>query len=172
MSDPLIAEEPKVLHEPPVNPAPPKGILKKRSIDTTTTAEEEKKKQAALQWDEEKLQYIAEHKDYGFMKIDEPKTPYHAPEGADSHHAGELEAVPEFSLEEGVAGGHVAEVSAKGSGSGSEGSAHGDWSEGEDDEHARTFKAKRKQHYNEYQNVKLARQLLAKEGDNEEEEEQ
>eukprot|EP01134_Creolimax_fragrantissima_P001488 CFRG1488T1 len=117
----------------------PKGILKRPS-DLSG-----KDSHGHMRFDEEGIAEIERTKDYGFMKIDEPKTPYHAPE----EETNGIVNVPELELEEPEA------EEANGD--------KADWSDDDGNEDA--FKKKRAAHYNEFKNVEFARQLLEEEVD-------
>jgi len=102
-------------------------------------------------------------KDYGFMKIDEPKTPYEAYE-SDGDDPGELDAnlLAAKIAAEGNKGPRPRRIS--------EPSADPEDLEllsPEEREKRRSFEAKRKKHYNEFQAVKMARQLMAEDEDDE-----
>uniref|UniRef100_K7G5Y7 Protein phosphatase 1 regulatory inhibitor subunit 2 n=1 Tax=Pelodiscus sinensis TaxID=13735 RepID=K7G5Y7_PELSI len=121
-------------------------------------------------WDEMNIlaTYHPAGKDYGLMKIDEPSTPYHSMVGEDDE-----DAVSDSELNEPI----TADVLAKKLAVAAEGKgprilAQEVYSEDEDDDEELTpeerekrkqFEMKRKMHYNEGRNIKLARQLMAKE---------
>jgi len=120
-------------------------------------------------------------KDYGFMRIDEPKTPFNyyeeegegGEEGSGSVRSkkGEILLDPaelaEKIKEKGLEEPSFLKSSSEGGGRG------GDDDEEEEEcptENRREFESKRKAHYNEYFAVKLARQLMEKEDSEDEEE--
>ncbi|CAH8872789.1 unnamed protein product, partial [Trichobilharzia szidati] len=128
-----------------------KGILKKSSVE---------QRQKSFQWDESNIlaTYHPADKTYGHMKIEEPKTPYvfesednvgkpsFSPEDLAARLAATVED-PEKQLPRTTVLGN------------------------EDEEHQRRFREKRKQHYNEFLAVKLAKENLRNDDDDEEVEE-
>ncbi|KAG8136373.1 hypothetical protein E2320_009325 [Naja naja] len=131
------------------SPLPPAGPLLQAQPSSESRGEEHGKK--TQKWDEMNIlaTYHPAGKDYGLMKIDEPSTPYHSLKEEDAGSDAEDSPVP------------MADVLAKKPGI-------------EILEKKRQFEMKRKMHYNEAQNIKLARQLIAKEmhGEAAEEEEE
>ena len=113
-------------------------------------------------------------KDYGHMKIDEPKTPY-SYETTDGEQLGDHEPL---ALDEDTLAAKIAKKAME-CPKVLRSSSEEDNEEESDDENLteeekkkkREFEVKRKMHYNEFQAVKLARKLLEEEGEDEEEEE-
>lgn len=138
---------------------PAKGILKNSS--SFDKQETNAKKAKETKWDE--MNIIATlhpaDKDYGHMKIDEPKTPYSYGHGADELDASELaekikqssKTPPKFLEEEE-----------------SDEDDDADLTE-EERQRRKEFKLKRKKHYNEYYAVQLARKLLEEEEEEDDE---
>ncbi|XP_022370694.1 protein phosphatase inhibitor 2 isoform X3 [Enhydra lutris kenyoni] len=138
---------------------PIKGILKNKSSTTSSvvaSAEQpgrsvdEELSKKSQKWDEMNIlaTYHPADKDYGLMKIDEPSTPYHrlaAAEGSE----------PKYRVHE--------QASSEDEDS--------DLSP-EEQEKKRQFEMKRKLHYNEGLNIKLARQLISKDLHDDEEDEE
>ncbi|XP_074860489.1 protein phosphatase inhibitor 2 [Carettochelys insculpta] len=169
---------------------PIKGILKKRSASGSAQppappprrpspgpAEDEHSKKSQ-KWDEMNIlaTYHPAGKDYGLMKIDEPSTPYHSMVGEDDE-----DAVSDSELNEPLTADVLAKkLAVAAEGKGPKILAQEESSEEEDDdeelspeerEKRKQFEMKRKMHYNEGRNIKLARQLIAKELHGEEEDE-
>jgi len=96
-------------------------------------------------------------KDYGFMKIDEPKTPYEAYESEDDDRGEDLDAnlLAARITAEGHKGPRPRRISEP-SGDAEDLSLLSP----EDREKRRSFEAKRKNHYNEFHAVKMARALM------------
>uniref|UniRef100_A0A8D2JIE3 Protein phosphatase inhibitor 2 n=1 Tax=Varanus komodoensis TaxID=61221 RepID=A0A8D2JIE3_VARKO len=121
-------------------------------------------------WDEMNIlaTYHPAGKDYGLMKIDEPSTPYHGMVGDDEDAGSDTET-----HEAPAADVLAKKLAAAAEGKGPRALAEQEESSDEDDddmelsaeelEKKRQFEMKRKMHYNEAQNIKLARQLIAKE---------
>ncbi|XP_069692914.1 protein phosphatase inhibitor 2-like [Periplaneta americana] len=134
---------------------PTKGILKSStSFERPDSAL--KRKQKETKWDE--MNIIATlhppDKDYGHMKIDEPKTPYTYEIGEE-----ETDGLDANLLAEKIklSGNEPPKAFARGSGSESESS---DEETSEERAKRKVFESKRKAHYNEYYAVKLARKLM------------
>nr|XP_004654407.1 protein phosphatase inhibitor 2 [Jaculus jaculus] len=164
---------------------PIKGILKNKSSATSSVVApaeqprrdvEEELGKKSQKWDEMNIlaTYHPAGKDYGLMKIDEPSTPYHNVVGDDDDAYSDSEATealtPEILAKKlAAAEGSEPKYQTKEEESSEEDS---DLSP-EEQEKKRQFEMKRKLHYNEGLNIKLARQLLSKDlhDDDEEDEE-
>lgn len=161
---------------------PVKGILKNKASTTSsvgTPAEqalsvEEKLRKKSQRWDEMNIlaTYHPADKDYGLMKVDEPSTPYSSSAGEDEDAHSDSEATVAEAPEALVRKLTVSKGLEPGGG------ARGQESLGEEEGHLsqeerekkRQFEMKRKLHYNEGLNMKLARQLLSKDLEEEEDE--
>lgn len=141
-----------------------------------------------LKWDETNIlqTFHPVNKDYGHMKIEEPKTPYsycmEDDEGqchSDTEMPQEIDAENLAKMIEGKAG-RLSASSSKSRFSFDRMDEDPDFADDDDDfelreneteeerDKRREFEQKRKKHYNEYQMVKLARELLKDEDDEEE----
>lgn len=122
-------------------------------------------------WDEMNIiaTYHPAGKDYGLMKIDEPSTPYHSMVGDDDE-----DAVSDSESNEPLKADVLSKkLAAAAEGRGPKIIARLEESSEEEDEDEeltpeerekkKQFEMKRKMHYNEGRNIKLARQLIAKE---------
>ncbi|XP_059587261.1 protein phosphatase inhibitor 2 isoform X1 [Alligator mississippiensis] len=166
---------------------PVKGILKKRAAPEPAPVRAPRRRspdahgKKSQKWDEMNIlaTYHPAGKDYGLMKIDEPSTPYHSMVGEDE------DAVSDSESNEPLTADLLAEkLAAAAEGKGpkilakqEESSEEEEEEEEEEDltpeerEKRKQFEMKRKMHYNEGRNIKLARQLIAKELHGEEEDE-
>ncbi|XP_039197470.1 protein phosphatase inhibitor 2 isoform X1 [Crotalus tigris] len=149
------------------SPLPPAGGRLQAQPSCESRGEEKK----TQKWDEMNIlaTYHPPGKDYGLMKIDEPSTPYHSLKEEDAGSDAEDSPVPTADI-------LAKKLAAAAQGQGPKILARQEDSseeeEEEDDEvdltpeeleKKRQFEMKRKMHYNEAQNIKLARQLIAKE---------
>uniref|UniRef100_A0A8D9FJN0 Protein phosphatase inhibitor 2 n=1 Tax=Cacopsylla melanoneura TaxID=428564 RepID=A0A8D9FJN0_9HEMI len=155
--------------------APAKGILKNSSSFEANEQALQKKahqmRHKSMKWDE--MNILATHnppdKDYGFMKIDEPKTPYHRHLSEDED---ETDAVDAVDLAERLKS-SIVEKPRKLSTSSVELPPDDSDDEEEETPEAKAarleFDKKRKSHYNEFYAAKLARKLMEEEDDVEDE---
>uniref|UniRef100_A0A8C4KJ63 Protein phosphatase 1 regulatory inhibitor subunit 2 n=2 Tax=Dromaius novaehollandiae TaxID=8790 RepID=A0A8C4KJ63_DRONO len=133
-------------------------------------------------WDEMNIiaTYHPAGKDYGLMKIDEPSTPYHSMVGEDDE-----DAVSDSESNEPLKADVLTKkLAAAAEGKGPKILAKQEESSEEEEEDEeltpeerekkKQFEMKRKMHYNEGRNIKLARQLIAKElhGEDDEDEDE
>uniref|UniRef100_A0A8C5NL04 Protein phosphatase inhibitor 2 n=1 Tax=Junco hyemalis TaxID=40217 RepID=A0A8C5NL04_JUNHY len=181
-------EEPSVPDASATRRGPIKGILKKSGSKATSGAavgarqpsqacEEDEQSKKSQKWDEMNIiaTYHPAGKDYGLMKIDEPSTPYHSMTGEDDE-----DPVSDSECEPLRADVLSKKLAAAAEGRGPKIIARQEESSEEEDEDEeltpeerekkKQFEMKRKMHYNEGRNIKLARQLIAKELHGEEEE--
>ncbi|XP_044726671.1 protein phosphatase inhibitor 2-like isoform X2 [Chrysoperla carnea] len=151
---------------------PSKGILKNSSSfdkpESSTNALENRRKSKETKWDE--MNIIATlhppDKDYGHMKIDEPKTPYNY-ETDEPHDQDELDAgLLAQKIQSG--GSALPKFMKKQEDDESDDEEDDDLTE-EEKARRKEFLAKRKKHYNEYYAVKLARKQLEEESEEEDE---
>jgi len=156
-----------------LNKAPKRGILKQ-----STSFEhrgEEKSMTKEPHFDETNILATLHpvDKDYGFMKIEEPKTPFEPAYSSDEEDgAGARSDV----LDAGLLAAKIAAEGNKGPRPRRISEPSGDAEDlnllsPEEREKRRSFESKRKQHYNEFQAVKMARALMAKDDEDDEEEE-
>lgn len=164
---------------------PIKGILKNKSSTTSSvvaSAEQpgrsvdEELSKKSQKWDEMNIlaTYHPADKDYGLMKIDEPSTPYHSMVGDDE------DALSDSATTEALTPDILAKKLAAAEGSEPKCRLHEQESSGDEDsdlspeeqEKKRQFEMKRKLHYNEGLNIKLARQLISKDLHEDEEDEE
>ncbi|KAJ8277193.1 hypothetical protein GJAV_G00072430 [Gymnothorax javanicus] len=167
-------------------PRPIKGILKNKNSGTTAIKEQElpaekREQQAALgvleddqqkksqKWDEMNIlaTYHPADKDYGLMKIDEPSTPYNRMVG-DEDGEGLSDSETSTTLTPDDLAKKLAATKGVESRFGAEEEAESSEEEEEElspEEQAKKkqFEMLRKMHYNEGMNIKLARQLIASE---------
>uniref|UniRef100_T1JP13 Protein phosphatase inhibitor 2 n=1 Tax=Strigamia maritima TaxID=126957 RepID=T1JP13_STRMM len=154
-----------------IQKVPVKGILKSSSFDKNEPVKSLKE----MKWDEMNILQTLHpaDKDYGHMKISEPKTPYSYYRDSDDTNSKEARSDDEVD-------GLDADLLAKKIQLGSskpprvlEESSEDELSD-ESDEHKakrKFFEQKRKLHYNEFYAVKLARKLMEQEHEDVEEEE-
>ncbi|CAK1555493.1 unnamed protein product [Leptosia nina] len=142
---------------------PSKGILKtSRSVDGQDGMPSTSKRAKEQRFDEMNIMetFHPPNKDYGHMKVDEPKTPYSEAVDSDMEPGDELDA-------------NI--LAAKLAASMNKPPKCVDMSDSDEDESedARQrrleFEKKRKMHYNEFQALQLARQLMAQEEEEENE---
>ncbi|XP_014638555.1 PREDICTED: protein phosphatase inhibitor 2 isoform X1 [Ceratotherium simum simum] len=165
---------------------PIKGILKNKSSTTSSvvaSAEQpgrsvdEELSKKSQKWDEMNIlaTYHPADKDYGLMKIDEPSTPYHSMVGDDE------DALSDSETTEALTPDILAKKLAAAEGSEPKYRVHEQESSGDEDsdlspeergKKRRQFEMKRKLHYNEGLNIKLARQLISKDLHDDEEEDE
>lgn len=139
---------------------PVKGILKKNSRDKHFQEAEKHQQDGGIQWDEMNI-LMTEHppdKDYGHMKIDDPKTPYHEMM-PDEDEPLSTSTAPMLSPED-----LALKVQAASK------SSHDPWEQDdlseeeqmseETKEHKHQFTEWRKKHYNEFYAAKRARELM------------
>lgn len=176
-------------------PRPIKGILKNKSSikarpkepiqDTSEPAAhinpEDDQQKKSQKWDEMNIlaTYHPADKDYGLMKIDEPSTPYNRMAGDDEDEG----ALSDSDANTVLPGDDLAKKLAAAVEEGAESrfmreEEEEDSSEEEEDEltpeeqaKKQQFQMMRKMHYNEGLNIKLARQLIANELEEDEDEE-
>jgi len=138
---------------------PKRGILKQ----STSFEQREEKCTKEPHFDESNIQATLHppDKDYGFMKIEEPKTPFEAYESdAEDHEALDANLLAARIAAEGNKGPRPRRVS--------EPSADPEdlaLLSPDEREKRRSFEAKRKKHYNEFMAVKMARQLMNEDED-------
>ncbi|XP_069831200.1 protein phosphatase inhibitor 2 [Dendropsophus ebraccatus] len=169
---------------------PIKGILKNKGSAATGVRvvskaelsrerDDDDQSKKSQKWDEMNIlaTYHPSDKDYGLMKIDEPSTPYHRMVGDDDDEG----AMSDSECNEALTADVLAKKLEAAEGTDPKFLAQDDESSEEEDEELtpeerekkKEFQMKRKHHYNEGMNIKLARQLIAKElaGEDDEDEE-
>ncbi|XP_063386671.1 protein phosphatase inhibitor 2-like [Cydia fagiglandana] len=145
---------------------PSKGILKtSRSVDVQSSdgAPSTSKRAKEQRFDEMNIMetFHPANKDYGHMKVDEPKTPFSEPVDGDMEPADELDA--------NILAAKLA-ASMNKPPKCVEADSDDDMDESDEARERRLeFEKKRKMHYNEFQALQLARKLLAQEEEEEEE---
>ncbi|EPY85286.1 protein phosphatase inhibitor 2 [Camelus ferus] len=119
--------------------------------------------------------YHPADKDYGLMKIDEPSTPYHSMVGDDEDALSDSETTealtPDVLAKKLTAAAEGLEPKYRVREQESSGDEDSDLSP-EEREKKRQFEMKRKLHYNEGLNIKLARQLISKDLHDDDEDEE
>ncbi|KAL0615844.1 Protein phosphatase inhibitor 2 [Plecturocebus cupreus] len=164
---------------------PIKGILKNKTSATSSmvaSAEQprgsvdEELSKKSQKWDEMNIlaTYHPADKDYGLMKIDEPSTPYHSMMGDDEDACSDTETTEAMApdvLAKKLAAAEGLEPKYQIQDQESSGDEDSDLSP-EEREKKRQFEMKRKLHYNEGLNIKLARQLISKDPHDDDEDEE
>ncbi|XP_032337545.1 protein phosphatase inhibitor 2 isoform X2 [Camelus ferus] len=169
---------------------PIKGILKNKSSTTSSvvaSAEQpgrsvdEELSKKSQKWDEMNIlaTYHPADKDYGLMKIDEPSTPYHSMVGDDEDALSDSETTEALTPDV-LAKKLLYRLTAAAEGLEPKYRVREQESSGDEDsdlspeerEKKRQFEMKRKLHYNEGLNIKLARQLISKDLHDDDEDEE
>ncbi|XP_012874893.1 PREDICTED: protein phosphatase inhibitor 2 isoform X2 [Dipodomys ordii] len=164
---------------------PIKGILKNKTLAAPPVVAstqqpgpnvDEELSKKSQKWDEMNIlaTYHPADKDYGLMKIDEPSTPYHSMIGDDEDAYSDSEAneamTPDI-LAKKLAAAEGSEPKYRIQEQESSEEEDNDLSP-EEQEKKRQFEMKRKLHYNEGLNIKLARQLISKDLHDDEDDEE
>ncbi|XP_028925160.1 protein phosphatase inhibitor 2 [Ornithorhynchus anatinus] len=154
--------------EPPgLGPPPPHHHPDHPNHNAAGAAGEDDLSKKSQKWDEMNIlaTYHPADKDYGLMKIDEPSTPYHSMIGDNDE-----DAVSDSESNEALTPDLLAKKLAAAEGTEpkflvqeEESSEEDEELSPEEQEKKRQFEMKRKLHYNEGLNIKLARQLISKE---------
>ncbi|XP_030754556.1 protein phosphatase inhibitor 2-like [Sitophilus oryzae] len=144
---------------------PAKGILKNSSSFDKQECQPSAKKAKETKWDEMNIiaTYHPPGKDYGHMKIDEPKTPYNYDVDMDNVDGLNAEELAEKIR---IAADKPPKVFEPESDSSDE---EEELTE-EEKQRRKDFELKRKKHYNEFHALQMARKLLEEEEDDDEEE--
>ncbi|XP_042524073.1 protein phosphatase inhibitor 2 isoform X1 [Dipodomys spectabilis] len=165
---------------------PIKGILKNKTLaapPVVASAQQpgpnvdEELSKKSQKWDEMNIlaTYHPADKDYGLMKIDEPSTPYHSMIGDDEDAYSDSEtneAVTPDVLAKKLAAAEGSEPKYRIQEQESSEEEDNDLSPEEQGKKKRQFEMKRKLHYNEGLNIKLARQLISKDLHDDEDDEE
>ncbi|DAA12712.1 protein phosphatase inhibitor 2 family member C [Bos indicus x Bos taurus] len=150
---------------------PIKGILKNKGSTASSVAGSAQQSGGPLQevhrkksqkWDESNIlaTYRPEYRDYDFMKMNEPSTPQFGPQNLGERSA-ESEATALDSLTKRLAATHTSDSSYSVRDPELDG-AHSSKIYLDRQEKRRQFEMKRKLHYSEGKNIKLARQLISR----------
>lgn len=142
----------------------PKKSILKTPRSSYERANAEKKD---MKWDEGNIleTYHPPNKDYGFQKIDEPKTPFERSKGCDSDDEYQIQshspAIDPDKLTEALDSNKDAPLKS---------ARENPFETPEEKQKRMDFEQKRKMHYNEAQSIALAKKLMEEEDDEEDDE--
>ncbi|CAD5110719.1 unnamed protein product [Dimorphilus gyrociliatus] len=140
----------------------------KKSILKTPRSSEEKvhMERKDMKWDEGNIleTYHPPNKDYGFQKIDEPKTPFERSKGFDSDE--EYNIQPQSSA---IDPNQLTEALDTNKDAPLKSAKENPFETPEEMKKRKAFEQKRKMHYNEAQSIALAKKLMKEEADEDDE---